>query len=192
MVGDRVVFLQAAIFSADGLSAPIPAGELGGALVEAPAPGVLVKSPAPIALAQRRLLQVTAVDFQPIAVLTAPQDITFCSDLLLDTSLSTGDAGRAFRTEWILLKAAYNNTADPAVTGADLRSDSVEEINQYLNSFNYLLLNGHASSVLLPDKLFPPSYTYHFQAKIRNWLGSVAASETKLVTKVPQPILLPY
>jgi hypothetical protein len=67
--------------------------------------------------------------------------------------------------------------------GADLSFVTIEEINGYLNRINYLLGDGHAAAVLLPDKLFPPSYTYHFQAVIRNWLGSTATSDLVLVTK---------
>jgi hypothetical protein len=37
--------------------------------------------------------------------------------------------------------------------------------------------------VLLPDKRFPPSYTYHFQATIQNWLGGKSTSDTTLITK---------
>jgi prepilin-type processing-associated H-X9-DG protein len=71
----------------------------------------------------------------------------------------------------------------PLEGGADLNSSIVEGINVYLNRINYLLGDGHAAAVVLPDKLFPPSYTYHFRAVIRNWLGSTATSQPVLVTK---------
>jgi hypothetical protein len=177
MVGDSVEFLKNAVRSADGLSAPIPAGEMG---------GVIVERPAGLALASgNRRLQQVIMNSVPIAkiVLTAPREITFCSDLLLDTSLSTGDAGRKFRTKWILQKAVFNDTADTSATGPDLPKKIVEDINSYLNNVNYLLLDGHRSSVLLPDKLFPPSYTYHFGATIQNWLGVQSSAVTTLVTK---------
>jgi hypothetical protein len=177
MVGDAVAFLEGAVRSADGLSAPIPAGEEGAIIVERPLNMAL-------AFGNRRLLQATMASV-PTAniILTAPREITFCSDLLLDTSLSTGDAGRKFRTKWILRKAVFKNTADPSVTGADLAKRTVDDINHYLNTVNYLLDDGHATSVLLPDKRFPPSYTYHFEATIQNWLGGQARSELTLVTK---------
>jgi hypothetical protein len=178
MVGDSVVFLENAVRSADGLSAPIPAGEAG---------GVVVKRPASMSLASRsRRLQQAIVDYvvpTPKINLTVPRDITFCSDLLLDTSLSTGDAGRKFRTTWILQKAVFNDTMDSTATGSDLASKTVLAINEYLNNINYLLGYGHNTSVLLPDKLFPPSYTYYFGATIQNWLGVQASAETSLVTK---------
>jgi hypothetical protein len=101
----------------------------------------------------------------------------------LDTSLSTGDAGRKFRTEWILQKAVFNDTTDAFATGADLATSAVVDINDYLNTINFLLGDGHATTVLLPDKYFPPSYTYHFRATISNWLSSEATSDTLLVTK---------
>jgi hypothetical protein len=177
MVGDPVKFLPNAVRSADGLSAPMP--EVGGVIVERPADMALASG-------NRRLQQVI-LNSVPIAtiVLTVPREITFCSDLLLDTSLSTGDAGRKFRTEYILQKAVFNNTLDPSATGADLAQSVVDDINHYLNTINYLLGDGHATSVLLPDKEFPPSYTYHFQATIQNWLGGKARADTTLVTKAP-------
>jgi hypothetical protein len=177
MVGDPVEFLPNAVRSADGLSAPI--GEVGGVIVERPA-GMALAS-------ENRRLQQVILNSVPIAtiVLTAPREITFCSDFLLDTSLSTGDGGRKFRTEYILQKAVFNDTLDPSATGVDLAQSVVDDINHYLNTINYLLGDGHATSVLLPDKEFPPSYTYHFQATIQNWLGGKARSDTTLVTKAP-------
>jgi hypothetical protein len=147
---------------------------------------LIVERPAGMALASgNRRLQQVIMNSVPNAkiVLTAPREITFCSDLLLDTSLSTGDAGRKFRTEYILLKAVFNDTMDPSATGVDLAQSVVDDINHYLNTINYLLRDGHATSVLLPDKEFPPSYTYHFQATIQNWLGGKARADTTLVTK---------
>jgi hypothetical protein len=179
MVGDAIVFLEGAVKSADGLSASISAGKAG---------GVIVEQPIGMALASRRrqLLQVV-MQAIPVAVIVfnAPRELTFCSDLLLDTSLSTGDAGRKFRTEWILQKAVFNDTTDTFATGADLATSTVVDINDYLNTINFLLGHGHATTVLLPDKYFPPSYTYHFRATISNWLGSEATSDTLLVTKAP-------
>jgi hypothetical protein len=168
MVGDDVEFLQNAVRSADGLSAPMPAGK------------VVVERPAGMALASGncRLQQVILNSVLNVKiVLTAPREITFCSDLLLNTSLSTGDAGRKFRTEYILLKAVFNGTMDLSATGVDLAQSVVHDINHYLNTINYLLRDGHATSVLLPDKEFPTSYTYHFQATIQNWLGGKARAE---------------
>jgi hypothetical protein len=165
MVGDSVAFLEDAVRSVDGLSAPIPSGEVGGVIVERPVDMVLASG-------NRRLQQLIMNSVPtPNVILTAPQDLTFCSDLLLDTSLSTGDAGRKFRTKWMLQKSVFNNTADPSATGADLAKSIVDDINHYLNTVNFLLDDGHATSVLLPDKRFPPSYTYHFGATLQNWLG---------------------
>jgi hypothetical protein len=187
MVGDAVEFLENAVRSADGLSAPIPAGGVGGVTVERPVEWVASPSSGdPLATVSRnRRLQQVIVNSAPTVsiILTAPRDITFCSDLLLDTSLSTGDAGRKFRTNWILQRAVFNDTAAPSANGRDLANSKVDEINHYLNTVNFLLGDGHATSVLLPDKLFPPSYTYHFGATIRNWLGGQARAETVLVTK---------
>jgi hypothetical protein len=179
MVNDFVEFLENAVLSADGKSAPVPAGAAG---------GVIVKRPAGMALASRsrRLQQVMVEDYVvpvPKINLVVPREITFCSDLLLDISLSTGDAGRNFRTKWILDKAIFNDTMNTAATGPPLPRKTVEDINNYLATINYLLLDGHRSSVLLPDKLFPPSYTYSFRATIQNWLGGDATSDTALVTK---------
>jgi hypothetical protein len=179
MVNDFVEFLENAVLSADGKSAPVPAGRAG---------GVVVKRPAGMALASRsRRLQQVIVDDYVVPVpkinLVVPREITFCSDLLLDTSLSTGDAGRNFRTKWILEKAVFNDTMNTAATGPPLARKTIEDINKYLATINYLLLDGHRSSVLLPDKLLPPSYTYSFRATIQNWLGGDARSDTALVTK---------
>jgi hypothetical protein len=177
MVGDSITFLEDAVLSVDGLSAPIPSGEVGGVIVERPVDMALASG-------NRRLHQVTMASVPTASIiLTAPRDITFCSDLILDTSLSTGDAGRKFRTQWILRKAVFNNTADPSATGADLAERTVHDINHFLNTVNFLLDDGHATSVLLPDKRFPPSYTYHFEATIQNWLGGQARSALTLVTK---------
>jgi hypothetical protein len=177
MVGDAVTFLEDAVLSVDGMSGPIPSGEMGGVIVERPLGMALASG-------NRRLQQLIMNSVPtPNVILTAPQDLTFCSDLLLDTSLSTGDAGRKFRTKWILQKAVFNNTADPSATGANLAKSIVDDINHYLNTINFLLDDGHATSVLLPDKRFPPSYTYHFGATLQNWLGGQARAEPTLVTK---------
>jgi hypothetical protein len=176
MVGDTVEFLKNVVRWADGMSAPIPADEAG---------GVIVERPVGIALASgNHRLQKVIMNSVLIAkiVLTAPREITF-TNLLLDTSLSTGDAGRKFRTKWILQKAVFNDTTNPTVTGPDLAKKTVDDINRYLNNINFLLQDGHATSVVLPDKQFPPSYTYYFQATIQNWLGAKSTAGMTLITK---------
>jgi hypothetical protein len=112
MVGDSLEFLPNAVFSANGLSAP-----LGGAR----------KPPAAAAIARRLLQRVEvspesvvqpplnpAVPTPPVvAILVAPANVSSCGELILDVSSSTGDAGRAFRTEWILKSAERTDTKNP-------------------------------------------------------------------------------
>jgi hypothetical protein len=84
------VFLEDKVYSADWRSAPIVGGRSGGVVVARPL-GMA-------ASAQRSLLQVFFTSVPPVnIILDAPRNITYCSNLRLDTSLSTGDAG-AYQT----------------------------------------------------------------------------------------------
>jgi hypothetical protein len=86
MVDDTIVFLENKVYSADGLSAPVAAGQSNGVVVARPL--AMAES------AQRSLLQLVFTSIPTASIiLNAPGNITYCSNLRLDTSLSTGGGG---------------------------------------------------------------------------------------------------
>jgi hypothetical protein len=101
-----------------------------------------------------------------VAVLTGLGVLSSCSNLILDTSTSTGSGGR-----WGKVIFQVQRLAETGLT-----TSQYDAMDSYMQSANLLAGNRGSSTVTLPNRLFPPGHNYTWSAQAMSWLGGSGAS----------------